>query len=50
MGIPCELENNVNVGLVSIWDVKEAQRTTSTLAVTILGASIERSAWHKCSE
>ena len=38
-------ENHVNVGPVSIWDVKEPLRTTSTLAVTILSASIERSAW-----
>ena len=40
-----ESENHVNVGPVSIWDVKEPLRTTSTLAVTILSASIGRSAW-----
>ena len=39
--IPRESENHVNVGPVSIWDVKEPPRTTSTLAVTILSASIE---------
>ena len=32
-------ENHVNVGPVSIWDVKEPLRTTSTLAVTILSDS-----------
>ena len=31
---PCESENHVNVGPVSIWDVKEPLRTTRTLAVT----------------
>ena len=31
-----ESENHVNVGPVSIWDVKEPLRKTSTLAVTIL--------------
>ena len=40
-----ESVNHVNVGPVSIWDVKEQLRTTSTLAVTVLGATIERSAW-----
>ena len=51
--VPRESENHVNVGPVSIWDVKEPLRTTSTLAVTILSASIERSAWRsrrRCSE
>jgi hypothetical protein len=48
--IPRELENHINVGPVSIWDVKEPMRTTSTLAVTSLSASIERSAWRICSE
>ena len=42
---PRESENHVNVGRVSIWDVKEPLRTTSTLAVTIFSASIERSVW-----
>ena len=37
--IPRESENPVNVGSVSIWDVKEPLRTTSTLAVTILSDS-----------
>ena len=37
--IPRESENHVNAGPVSIWDVKEPLRTTSTLAVTILGDS-----------
>jgi len=36
---PHESENHVNVGPVSIWDVKEPLRTTSTLAVTILSDS-----------
>ena len=31
-----ESENHVNVGPVSIWDVKEPLRTTSTMPVTIL--------------
>ena len=47
--IPHELGNHVNVGPVSIWDIKEPLRT-STLAVTTLSANIERSAWCKCSE
>ena len=50
LSIPQELENHVNVGPVSIWDVKEPLRMTSTLAVTTLSASIERSTWCKCSE
>ena len=37
--IPRESENHVNVGAVSVWDVKEPLRTTSTLAVTILSDS-----------
>ena len=37
--IPRESENHVNVGPVSIWDVKETLRTTSTLAVSILSDS-----------
>ena len=41
----CELENHINVGPVPVCDVKEPLRTTSTLAVTTLSASIERSAW-----
>ena len=45
-----ESENHVNVGPVSLWDVKEPLRTTSTLAVTTLSASIYRSAWCKCPE
>ena len=48
--IPRELENQVNVGPVLIWDVKEPLRKTSTLAVTISSASIEMSVWRKCSE
>ena len=32
-------ENHVNVGPVSIWEVKEPLRTTSTLAMTILSDS-----------
>ena len=44
-----ESENRVNVDPVSIWDVKEPLRTTSTLAVTTLSASIEGSTWRKCS-
>ena len=38
------------VSPVSVWDVKEPLRMISTLAVTTLSASIERSAWCKCSE
>ena len=34
-----ESENHVNVGPVSIWEVKDPLRTTSTLAVTILSDS-----------
>ena len=34
-----ESQNHVNVGPVSIWDVKEPLRPTSTLAVTILSDS-----------
>ena len=47
-----ESDNHVIVGTVSIWDVKEPLRvrTTSTLAVTIITASIERPAWRRCSE
>ena len=41
---------HVNVGPVLVWDVKEPLRTTSTLAVTTLSASIERLTWCKCSE
>ena len=37
--IPRESENHVNVGPISIWDVKEPLRMTSTLAVTILSDS-----------
>ena len=37
--ILCESENHVKVGPVSVWDVKEPLRMTSTLC-----ASIERSA------
>ena len=48
--IPRESENHLNVGPVSIYDVKEPLRTTSTLVVTTLSASIERSAWRKYSE
>jgi len=40
---PYESENHVKVGAVSIWDVKEALRATST--VTTLSVSIARSAW-----
>ena len=50
LSIPRELENHVNAGPVSVWDVKEPLRTTSTLAVTTLSASTETSAWFKCSE
>ena len=45
-----ESDNHVNVSPVSIWDIKEPLRTTSTLAVTTLSANIERSAWYKCCE
>jgi len=46
-----ELENHINVGPVSFWEVKkEPMRMTSTLAVTTLSARIERSPWRKCSE
>ena len=38
--IPRESENHINVYPVSIWDLKEPLRTTNTLAVTILSASI----------
>ena len=52
--IPHESENHINVGPISIRDVKEPLRTTSTLAVTTLlltlSASTERLALHKCSE
>ena len=37
--IPRESENHDNVGPVSIWDVREPLRTTSTLAVTMLSDS-----------
>ena len=47
---PLRIQNHVNVGPVSVWDVKESLRMTSILAVTTLSASIERSAWHKYSE
>ena len=39
-----ELINHVNVGPIPIWHKKEPLRMTSTLRVTTLGASIERSA------
>ena len=39
-----ESEDHVNIGSVSIWDEYEPLRMTSTLAVTTLNASIERSA------
>ena len=48
--IPRELGNHVDVGPVSICDVKESVTMTSTLAVTILSASIERSTRRICSE
>ena len=48
--IPRDSENHFNVGQVSIWYIKEPLWTTSTLAVTTLSVSIERSAWRKCSE
>ena len=40
----------VNVGPVSIWEVIEPFRTPRTLAMNTLSFSIEKSAWHKCSE
>ena len=48
--IPHESENHVNISPISILNVKEPQRTTSTLAVTPLNVSTERLVWGKCSE
>ena len=48
--IPCESENHVDVGPVSIWHVIEPLRTTSTLSAITLNASIERWTWCKCCE
>ena len=48
--IPRESEKHVIVDSVSLLDAKDPRMTTSTLAVTILSASIERSAWCKCYE
>ena len=48
--IPHESENPINVGTVSIRDLKEPLRMTNTLGVTTLSASIERSGWHKYTD
>ena len=47
LSISRKLENQINIGPISVWDVKEPLSTTGTLAVTTLSASIERSAWRK---
>ena len=48
--IPCELENHVNVGSISIWDVIKTTEDDKHPAVTTLSASIDRLTWGKCSE
>ena len=48
--IPCESENHVNVGHVTIWDINEPPMMTNTLSVTTLSANLESSAWRKCYE
>jgi len=37
----CESENHIKVGPISVWDIKEPVRMTSTLTVTTLRATIE---------